>query len=63
VCVVVCGVGDSSLPFDAGIRNIPNVVDKKNSATQESCASDFDYIDGMEQQEAIIIERIAVRNN
>jgi hypothetical protein len=29
-------------------------VDKKNQATQKSCASDFDYIDGLEQQEASI---------
>jgi uncharacterized membrane protein len=33
-------------------------VDKKNQATQKSCASDFDYIDGLEQQEASIDKRM-----
>jgi hypothetical protein len=29
-------------------------VDKKNPATQESCASDFENINGLEQQQSII---------
>jgi hypothetical protein len=45
------------LPFDAAI-------DKKNPAIQESCASDFDYINGLEQQQEIIDdERIEEVNN
>jgi hypothetical protein len=29
-------------------QNIPNIVDRRNPAIQERCASDIDYLDGLE---------------
>jgi hypothetical protein len=38
-------------------------VDKTNPAMEERCASDYDDINGLEQQESIIEKQIKVNNN
>jgi hypothetical protein len=50
-------VGERSVTLVAAIGTF-RVCRKKNPATQESHASDIDYIEGLEQQEASIEKRV-----
>jgi hypothetical protein len=42
--------------------NFEYFLSKRNPSTLESCAPNFHYLDGMEQQEASTDERIEVNN-